>query len=100
MNCVPGMTTVFYLEPTITTDSMKMITNDPKFEYILLCNKICGVAHYNMRMKLIVESEADFKKWYATQNYVFARPEVGAPAAGTDSTKTAETVQAKVVASK
>lgn len=102
MNCVPGMTTEIYLEPTITTDSMKMITNDPKFEYILLCNKICGVAHYNMRMKLIIESEADFKKWYATQTYVFARPEAVTPVAGTDSTKTAESIPAKtkVVASK
>ena len=105
MNCVPGMTTVFYLEPTITTDSMKMITNDPKFEYILLCNKICGVAHYNMRMKLIVESEADFKKWYATQSYVFARPDTTAPVAPgavIDSTKTVETMtkSKKVVANK
>jgi cytochrome c oxidase subunit 2 len=105
MNCVPGMTTTFFVEPTITTDSMRLITNNPKFEYVLLCNKICGVAHYNMKMKLIVESEADFKKWYANQNYVFARPEaapVATPAMPADSTKTAETVKAegKVVASK
>ncbi len=105
MNCVPGMTTEFIVEPTITTDSMRLITNNEKFDYVLLCNKICGVAHYNMRMKLVIESEADFKKWYATQNYVFARPEAPAPAAPTtvvDSTKTAEAVVAsnKVIASK
>lgn len=91
MNCVPGMTTEFKVEPVITTDSMRLITNNEKFDYVLLCNKICGVAHYNMRMKLVVESEADFKKWYAAQNFVFARPEVTAPAtpaaAATDTTK-------------
>ena len=105
MNCVPGMTTEFVVEPTITTDSMRLITNNDKFDYVLLCNKICGVAHYNMRMKLVIESEADFKKWYATQNYVFARPEVSAPATPVtvvDSTKTAEAAVTpnKVIASK
>jgi cytochrome c oxidase subunit 2 len=87
MNVVPGMTTEFFVEPTITTDSMKLITNNPKFEYVLLCNKICGVAHYNMRMKVVIESQESFKKWYKKQQYVFAREAI-APA--TDSVKTAE----------
>jgi len=43
MNCVPGMTTEFFMETTITTDSMRQITKNPKFDYVLLCNKICGV---------------------------------------------------------
>lgn len=81
MNCVPGMTTEFHLEPTISTDSMRIITNNPKFEYVLLCNKICGVAHYNMRMKVVIETPEAFKKWYKEQQYVFARPEEAAPAA-------------------
>ena len=80
MNCVPGMTTEFTLEPTITTDSMRKILNHPGFDYILLCNKICGVSHFNMRLKVIVEPEAEFQKWYATQQYVFARPEEVTPA--------------------
>jgi len=33
------------------------------FDYLLLCNKICGKAHYNMQMKIVVESPEDFKKW-------------------------------------
>lgn len=93
MNCVPGMTTQFVVEPTITTDSMRLITNNPKFDYVLLCNKICGVAHYNMRMKMVIESEADFKKWYEGQQYVIARPEVAVPVVTSstiDSTKVAE----------
>ena len=41
---------------------------DPwEFDYILLCNKICGKSHYNMQMKIIVESEEDFNKWMAEQ---------------------------------
>lgn len=100
MNCVPGMTTEIVVDPTITTDSMRLITKNPKFDYVLLCNKICGVAHYNMKMKLVVESEAEFKKWYATQNYAIARPEVAVPATGTDTVKTAEAKvqEGKVVA--
>jgi cytochrome c oxidase subunit 2 len=37
---------------------------DPyQFDFLLLCNKICGSSHYNMQMKVVVESEADYKKW-------------------------------------
>ncbi|MFM7216631.1 MAG: cytochrome c oxidase subunit II [Bacteroidota bacterium] len=102
MNAVPGMTTQFHFEPTITTDSMKLITGNDKFSYILLCNKICGVAHYMMRMNVVVTSPEEFKKWYAGQQYVFARPEEAAPVAPTtDSTKTAgaSTIPNKTVAS-
>ena len=42
MNCVPGMTTQFVFTPTKTTKEMKMLEGDD-FEYVLLCNKICGV---------------------------------------------------------
>lgn len=90
MNVVPGMTTEFFVEPTITTDSMKLITGNPKFDYILLCNKICGVAHYNMKMKVVIESPEEFKKWYKKQQYVFAREEAMPAEAPMDSVKTAE----------
>ncbi|MAO34386.1 MAG: cytochrome C oxidase subunit II, partial [Zunongwangia sp.] len=39
-----------------------------EFDYFLLCNKICGQAHYNMQMKVIVESEADYEAWLAEQS--------------------------------
>lgn len=67
MNTVPGMTTVFNVTPTITTDSMRTITGDKEFAYMLLCNKICGAAHYNMKMEIIVDSEEDYNKWLADQ---------------------------------
>ena len=67
MNCVPGMTTRFKFTPTITSAEMKEITKNPDFEYILLCNKICGAAHYNMQMNIIVESQEDYDKWMAEQ---------------------------------
>ena len=35
---------------------------------MLLCNKICGAAHYNMKIKVtVVESEAEYNTWYASQ---------------------------------
>lgn len=70
MNCVPGMTTQFHFVPTITSAAMKATTSNPSFEYILLCNKICGAAHNNMQMNIIVESEADFNAWFAKQKSV------------------------------
>jgi cytochrome c oxidase subunit II len=67
MNTVPGMVTRLKMRPTITTDSMRTITGNDKFDYILLCNKICGAAHYNMQMKIVVEKEDDYNNWYKQQ---------------------------------
>ncbi len=95
MNCVPGMITQFAFTPTITTEDMRLdsevvakvkkINNIRKensielvqkgdealepyeFDYMLLCNKICGTNHYNMQMKIIVESQEDFDAWLAEQ---------------------------------
>ena len=33
------------------------------FDYLLLCNKICGASHYNMQMKIVVDSPEDYQKW-------------------------------------
>ena len=63
MNCVPGMDTTFLHGATITTNEMRGITKNEKFDYVLLCNKICGVAHYNMKMKVVVDEPAEFKNW-------------------------------------
>jgi cytochrome c oxidase subunit 2 len=67
MNCVPGIVTQFNFVPTKTTAEMRDITNNEDFNYILLCNKICGAAHYNMQMDIIVESEEDYNSWLAEQ---------------------------------
>jgi cytochrome c oxidase subunit 2 len=95
MNCVPGMITQFAFTPTVTTEEMrlnpdiyekvrninKIRANKSKelqakgeepldsyeFDYLLLCNKICGKSHYNMQMKIIVESEEDYKAWLKEQ---------------------------------
>jgi cytochrome c oxidase subunit 2 len=87
INAVPGMETNFKLTPTITTMEMRakpdviehweninVIHNERKrrigeqeeeviFDYILLCNKICGAGHSNMQLKVIVETQDEFDKW-------------------------------------
>ncbi|HLG35135.1 MAG TPA: cytochrome c oxidase subunit II [Bacteroidia bacterium] len=91
MNCVPGMTTEFFFEPTITTAQMKQITKNEKFAYVLLCNKICGVAHYNMKMDVVCEEPEQFKSWIVRQNFVVPRvvtPAVIPPATATAMTST------------
>ena len=67
MNCVPGTTTQFAFTPTVTTTEMKKELDDESFEYVMLCNKICGAAHYNMQMKVVVETEEEFNAWMETQ---------------------------------
>ena len=91
MNCVPGMVTSFSFIPSVTTAEMREkpamiekvanINNirakksadlvakgepalDPyTFDFLLLCNKICGASHYNMQMKIIVDTPEEYKAW-------------------------------------
>lgn len=63
MNTVPGLTTRFKFTPDITTDEMRVKLNNDKFNYILMCNKICGGAHYKMKMIVVVLPEGEYNKW-------------------------------------
>ena len=93
MNCVPGMVTQFGFTPTVTTADMRQnpdiqekvqnINNirlenkeeieergqdlTYEFDYLLLCNKICGKSHYNMQMKIIVETKEEYDAWMSEQ---------------------------------
>jgi len=125
MNCVPGMVTEFAFTPIYTTAEMRdmpfmqekvaNINNirakksielvakgeaalDPyTFDYLLLCNKICGASHYNMQMKIVVDTPEEYKKWLKDKP-TFAeelKAEKAAPAAdaatkGTDSVKASQ----------
>ncbi|MBS1535637.1 MAG: cytochrome c oxidase subunit II [Bacteroidetes bacterium] len=131
MNCVPGMVTEFSFTPIYTTDEMRNMTFmqekvakinairnkkseelvakgqpalDPyTFDYVLLCNKICGASHYNMQMKIVVDSPEDYQKWLKEKATIAeevkaanAKPEATEGAApGTDTAKVAD---AKMVA--
>jgi cytochrome c oxidase subunit 2 len=127
MNCVPGMVTEFAFTPIYTTAEyrdlpfmIEKVSNinkirqtksaelvakgqaalDPYiFDYLLLCNKICGASHYNMQMKVVVDTPSDYKKWLnekttLVQEIKTANTPAPAPATSTesavkDSTKTA-----------
>ena len=95
MNCVPGMITEFAFTPTVTTEEIRQTDamkakvkkinrirreksqdllakgEEPLepyvFDYLLLCNKICGASHYNMQMKIIIETPQEFEKWISDQ---------------------------------
>lgn len=124
MNCVPGMVTEFAFEPVYTTVEyrelpymVEKVSNinalrakksvglvakgeaalDPyTFDYLLLCNKICGASHYNMQMKIIVDTPEDYKAWLKDKativNEVKASLAAPAPADGEASTDTAAAV--------
>lgn len=71
INAVPGMTNYFQFTPTVTTEEMRDKLNDPNYDFIMLCNKICGSGHYNMGKKVIVVTEAEYKEWLAKQGKYF-----------------------------
>ena len=66
-NAVPGLPTFFKFTPTITTEEMRRKVDDPKFEYLLYCNKICGSSHYNMQRVVRVVTEGEYNQWLAKQ---------------------------------
>jgi len=96
MNVVPGMITEFSFTPTVTTEEIREteymkekmqrireirieknnksiaagdgpIDEYDDFDYYLLCNKICGASHYNMQMKIVVETQEEYETWMAQQ---------------------------------
>ncbi|MEQ9424747.1 MAG: cytochrome c oxidase subunit II [Cyclobacteriaceae bacterium] len=67
MNAVPGMPTSFWFTPTKSTTDMREELGDSKFNYELVCNKICGRGHFAMRYIIVVDEPEDYDKWYADQ---------------------------------
>jgi cytochrome c oxidase subunit 2 len=72
MDAVPGITTTLWFTPTITSDSMKLITKNPNFVYEIACDQLCGKGHYAMRGTIIVETQAQYDKWMASQSSYYA----------------------------
>jgi cytochrome c oxidase subunit 2 len=67
INTVPGMVTRLKFTPSITTKEMRKKMNDNNFNYILLCNKICGASHSNMKLIVEVLDENEYDVWWAEQ---------------------------------
>jgi cytochrome c oxidase subunit II len=126
MNCVPGMVTNFSFIPTLTTAEMRekpamvekvaninnirakksaaLIAKGEQalepytFDYLLLCNKICGASHYNMQMKIVVDTPEEYAAWLkenspktivqAVKNAAAEAKAADAPAQTKDSTST------------
>ena len=72
MDLVPGLVTHIWFTPTRTGT------------FDLLCEELCGIAHFAMRGKMVVEEEAAFQAWLAKQpTYAqTAAAPAGDPAAG------------------
>jgi cytochrome c oxidase subunit 2 len=124
MNCVPGMVTEFAFEPIFTTaeyrempymiekvskineirskKSVELVAKggtalDPyTFDYLLLCNKICGSSHYNMQMKIVVDTPEDYKKWLKEQALLAQQiKDAAAAPAPVEGSMKADTVKSK-----
>jgi cytochrome c oxidase subunit 2 len=55
MDMVPGMVTYFWLTPTRTG------------RYDVLCEQLCGLAHFAMRGRVVVDEESAFQTWLSTK---------------------------------
>ncbi|WP_262245377.1 cytochrome c oxidase subunit II [Parapedobacter soli] len=71
MNAVPGMKTYFQFTATMTTEEMREKMDDYNYDFVMLCNKICGGGHYNMQKKVRVVTEEEYTAWLNEQPYFF-----------------------------
>ena len=55
MDMVPGMVTYFWVTPTRTG------------AFDVLCEQLCGMAHFAMRGRVVVDEQAAFDQWLANQ---------------------------------
>jgi cytochrome c oxidase subunit 2 len=67
MYAVPGMPTKFWFTPTVTTDEMRAKLGNPKFNYELACNQICGRGHFAMKLNIVVDEPDDYVAWFGAQ---------------------------------
>lgn len=56
MDLVPGMVTYMWFTPT----------REGRFD--IMCEELCGIAHYAMRGKVQVKNDADYQQWLAQQS--------------------------------
>ena len=68
MNAVPGHPTSLWFTPSKSTNEMREQTNNPEFNYELVCNKICGKSHFGMRAVIVVLEEDEYNEWYSKQS--------------------------------
>ena len=101
MDAVPGIPTSMWFTPLYTTEEMKIRSKNPNFVYEISCDQICGKGHFSMRGVIIVESEADYNKWLASQQPEYytvfpdKKPKSSEAIAPADSTK--KTIQLSAI---
>lgn len=92
MDAVPGTPTTLWFTPQYTTEEMRKITNNPKFDYEISCDQMCGNSHYAMKGMIKVVTPEEFILWKAKQKPAYAAafpsaaPAEPAAAPGADST--------------
>ena len=64
---IPGMKIPMWFEPTITTEEIRKIKGDDKFNYEIACAQLCGIGHARMRGFVIVDSKQGFQEWLDQQ---------------------------------
>ncbi len=100
MDAVPGIPTTMWFTPIYTTEEMKVRSGNPNFTYEISCDQMCGKGHFSMRGVIIVESEAEYKKWLSAQKpelYTVYPDRAPKPAATDSTVKTPTPIAAVMV---
>jgi cytochrome c oxidase subunit 2 len=78
MNVVPGVPTQFTFKPIKTTQERRDELGNQEFDYHIICNKICGSSHYNMKIPIVVGTQDQYNQWIKAQKATYALEETPA----------------------
>ena len=78
MDAIPGMPTQLFFTPKITTKDYRNLpetkakadslpSTSEEFNYVLVCNKVCGKGHYDMKKTVVVETDEEYLEWLKRQ---------------------------------
>jgi cytochrome c oxidase subunit 2 len=75
-------------------------TGNPNFTYEISCDQMCGQGHFSMRGVIVVETEAEYKKWLAEQtpDYYALFPDKNPAKPATDTAAAAKAIAQTAVA--
>ena len=66
-DAIPGMSIPVHFTPTMTTEEFRAQTGDPKRSFEIVCSQLCGLGHYRMMARVVVDTDEAVQAWIESQ---------------------------------
>ena len=62
-DAIPGLDIPLWFVPTLTTNGVREVTGNAKYDFEIACTQLCGIGHSRMRGFVTVHPAAEFDAW-------------------------------------